>query len=62
LFTAGLVVVMHFAILRHDGRSGLVAGIRDASKLGAIGYLVIRTGRGWRGAKPPEPSARRATE
>ena len=53
---------MHFAILRHDGRSGLVAGIRDASKLGAIGYLVIRTGRGWRGAKPPEPSARRATE
>ena len=53
---------MLFAIVRHDGRSGLVADIQDASELGAILCLVIRTGRWWRGVKPPELKARRGRE
>jgi hypothetical protein len=53
---------MRFAIVRHDGRSGLVADIQDASELSAILYLVIRAGRWWRGVKPPEPEARRTRE
>jgi hypothetical protein len=62
LFAGGLAVVMLFAIVRHDRRFGLVADIQDASELGALVYLVIRTGRWWRGVKPPEPKARRARE
>ena len=62
LFVGGPVVVMLFAIVRHDGRFGLMADIQDASELAAILYLVIRTGRWWRGVKPPEPMARRARE
>ena len=62
LFAGGPVVVMLLAIVRHDGRSGLVARIQAASELGALGYLVIRSGRWWRGVKPPEPKARRARE
>jgi hypothetical protein len=54
--------MMIFAIVRHDGRSGLVADIQDASELGAILCLVIRAGRWWRGVKPPEPKARRGRE
>jgi hypothetical protein len=53
---------MLFASVRHDGRFGLVADIRDASELGAIRYLVIRVGRWWRGVKPPELKPRRARE
>jgi len=44
LFARGLSVVMLFASVRHDGRSGL------------------RTGRWWRGVKPPELKARRGRE
>ena len=62
LFAEGPSVVMLFAIVRHDGRSGLVADIQDASELGAILCLVIRTGRWWRGVKPPELKARRGRE
>jgi hypothetical protein len=67
LFARGPSVVMLFAIVRHDGRSGLVADIQvadiqDASELGAILCLVIRTGRWWRGVKPPELKARRGRE
>ena len=62
LFAGGPSVVMLFAIVRHDGRSGLVADIQDASELGAIRCLVIRTGRWWRGVKPPELKARRGRE
>ena len=53
-------VMMHFAIVRHNGRFGLVADIQDASELGAIRYLVIRTSRWWRGVKPPELKPRPA--
>jgi hypothetical protein len=53
---------MLLAIVRHDGRFGLVAGIQAATELAAIGYLAIRTGRGWRGVEPPEPTARHARE
>ena len=62
LFAGAPVVVMRFAIVRHDGRSGLVADIQDASEPGAILYLVIRAGRWWPGVKPPEPTARRTRE
>jgi hypothetical protein len=51
---------MLFAIVRHDGRFGLVADIQAASELGAILYLAIRAGRWWHGVKPPELKARRA--
>ena len=50
------------AIVRHDGRFGLAAGIQDAGEPGAILSGVIRTGRWWRRLKPPEPKARRARE
>jgi hypothetical protein len=62
LSAGGPVVVMIFAIVRHDGRFGLVADIQDASELSAILYLVIRPGRWWRGVKPPEPEAMRTRE
>ena len=62
LFVAGPVVVMLFAIVHHDGQFGLVADIQDPVALGAFLYGVIRTGRWWRGVKPPEPKARRARE
>ena len=61
-FVWGPVVVMLVAIVRHDGRFGLVANIQDPAALGAFLYGVIRTGRWWRGVKPPEPKARRARE
>jgi hypothetical protein len=62
LFVWGPVIVALFAIVRHDGRFGLVADIQDPAALGAFLYGVIRTGRWWRGVKPPEPKVRRARE
>jgi hypothetical protein len=62
LFVGGPVIVVLFAIVHHDGRFGLVTDIQDAGELGAFLYGVIRTGRWWRGVKPPEPRARRARE
>ena len=62
LFVWGPVIVMLFAIVHHDGRFGLVADIQDAGELGAFLYGAIRTGRWWRGVKPPEPKARRAKD
>ena len=62
LFVWGPVIVMLFAIVHHDGRFGLVADIQDPVALGAFLYVVIKTGRWWRGVKPPEPGARRARE
>jgi hypothetical protein len=59
LFVGGPVIVVLFAIVHHDGRFGLVADIQDAGELGAILYGVIRTGRWWRGIKPPPPKPRR---
>jgi hypothetical protein len=60
LFVWGPVIVTLFAIVHHDGRFGLVADVQDPAALGAFLYGVIRTGRRWRGVKPPEPKARRA--
>ena len=62
LFMWGPVIVMLVAIVHHDGRFGLVADVQDPAALGAFLYGVIRTGRWWRGVKPPEPKARRARE
>lgn len=62
LFVGGPVIVVLFAIVHHDGRFGLVADIQDPAALGAFLYGVIRTGRWWRGVKPPEPKARRARD
>jgi hypothetical protein len=62
LFVWGPVTVMLVAIVHHDGRFGLVADIQDPAALCAFLYAVIRTGRWWRGVKPPEPKARRARE
>jgi len=45
-----------------DGRFGLVADIQDSGELAVTFYTVIRTSRGWRGVKSPEPKARRAKE
>jgi hypothetical protein len=60
LFVWGPVTVMLVAIVHHDGRFGLVADDQDPVALGAFLYVVIKTGRWWRGVKPPEPKARRA--
>ena len=60
LFVWGPVIVTLFAIVHHDGRFGLVADIQDPAEMGGFLYGVIRTGRWWRGVKPPEPKARRA--
>jgi hypothetical protein len=62
LFVGGPVIVVLATIVRHDGRFGLVADIQDPGELGVILYAVIRTGRWWRGVKPPEPKARRTKE
>ncbi len=62
LFVWGPVIVTLFAIVHHDGRFGLVADDQDPVALGAFLYVVIKTGRWWRGVKPPEPKARRAKE
>lgn len=35
------------AIIRHDGRFGLVADDQDSVALGAFLYVVIKTGRWW---------------
>jgi RNA polymerase sigma factor (sigma-70 family) len=62
LFVSGPVTVMLVAIVRHDGRFGLVADIQDPAALWVFLYGAIRTGRWWRGIKPPEPKARRVKE
>ena len=62
LFVWGPAIVMLFAIVHHDGRFGLVANVQDPACVGAFLYGVIRTGRWWRGVKPPEPKARQAKE
>jgi hypothetical protein len=62
LFVGGPVTVVLFAIVHHDGRFGLVTDIQDAGEFGALLYGVIRTGRWWRGIKPPPPKGRRAPE
>jgi len=62
LLAWGPVIVMLVAIVRRDGRFGLVADIQDPIALGGFLYIVIRAGRRRRGVKPPEPKARRAKE
>jgi len=60
LFVWAPVALVLVAIVRHDGRFGLVADIQDPAALGAFLYGVIRTGRWYRDVKPPEPKARHA--
>jgi len=62
LFVWGPVVATIFAIVRHDGRFGLVADDQDPVALGAFLYVVIKTGRWWRQIKLPEPKPRRVKE
>ena len=62
LFVWGPVIAVLVAITHHDGRFGLVADDQDPAALGAFLYGAIRTGRWWRGVKPPEPKARRARQ
>lgn len=47
LFVMGPVTATLFAIVRHDGRFGLVADDQDSVALGAFLYCVIRIGRWW---------------
>jgi hypothetical protein len=60
LFVLGPVILVLMAIVRHDGRFGLVADDQDPVALGAFLYVVIKTGRWWRGVKLPEPKVRQA--
>jgi hypothetical protein len=62
LFVWGPVLVMLVAIVRYDGRFGLVADVQDPVALGAFLYVVIKTGRWWRQIKLPEPKPRRVKE
>jgi hypothetical protein len=46
-------------------QAGFAEVLRSAESISAIGgtlYGLVRTGRWWRGVKPPEPRARRARE
>jgi hypothetical protein len=60
LFVWGPVTVALVAIVRHDGRYGLIADDQDPLALGVFLYGVIRTGRWWRGINPPPPKPRHA--
>jgi hypothetical protein len=62
LFVWGPVTAMLVAIVHHDGWFGLVADDQDPVALGAFLYVVIKTGRWWRGVKPAEPKATHAKE
>lgn len=62
LFAWGLVIASLIAIVRYDGRYGLVADDQDPVALGAFLYVAIKTGRWWRQIKLPEPKPRRAKE
>lgn len=62
LFVWGPVIVAAVAIVRREGRYGLVVGDQQLAELGGSLYLAIRVGRWWRNVKPPEPKARRARE
>jgi len=62
LFVWGPVIVMLLAIVRHDGRFGLVSDIQDPIALGFFLFMVIKRGRKWRGIKLPEPKPRRSRE
>jgi hypothetical protein len=62
LFVWGPVIAMLVAIMRHDGRFGLVADIQDPVALGIFLFAVIRVGRWWRQIEPPKPKPRRARE
>lgn len=62
LLVWGLVGVVLVAIVRHDGRFGLVADIQDPVALGIFLFAAIRVGRWWRGIEPPEPKRRRTKE
>ena len=61
LFVWVPVIATAVVIVSHDGLHGLAAGPQLAA-LVAFLYGVIRTGRWWRGVKPPEPKAKRARE
>jgi hypothetical protein len=62
LFIWGPVIAVLVAIVRHDGRFGIVADDQDPVALGAFLYVVIKTGRWWRQIKLPEPKPRRVKE
>ena len=57
LFVWGPVLVVLIAIVRHDGRYGLVADDQDPIALGLFLYGAIKVGRWYRKVKPPEPKA-----
>ena len=62
LFVWGPVIVTLVAIVRHDGRFGLVADDQDPVALGAFLYVAVKTGRWWRQIKLPDPKPRRVNE
>jgi hypothetical protein len=62
LFVWGPVFVVLIAIVRHDGRYGLVADVQDPIELGLFLYAAVKVGRWYRKVKPPEPRAWSARE
>lgn len=62
LFVCSPVIAMLIAIVHHDGWFGLVADVQDPVELGAFLYGAVRTGRWWRGIRPPQPKRRRIEE
>ena len=59
-FVWGPVIVVLVAIVSHDGRFGARRRHPGPGRTRAFLYGTIRTGRWWRGVKPPEPKATRA--
>ncbi len=62
LFVWGPVFVVLLAIVRHDGRYGLVADDQDPLALGLFLYAAIKVGRRYRRIKLPKHKPRRARE
>jgi hypothetical protein len=46
-------------ILRNEGTLGVLKSAESITAIGGIFYGLIRVGRSWRDAKPPEPKVRR---
>jgi hypothetical protein len=62
LLVWGPVFVVLLAIVRHDGRYGLVADIQDPIALGLFLCAAIKVGRRYRGIELPKHKPRRARE
>jgi hypothetical protein len=60
LLVLGISGVATIDVARYQGRLGVVVSAESLIGIGSLVYGLIRVGRWYRDAKPPEPKARRA--